>query len=142
MARVARMDGKNARSRTASAIGCGEQSARARAADDADFGDASGECAFRGFEFQNHSAGNFVASNQVFNFGAAQGAKNFFAVKHACDVREENQPIGADKFRGGSGHVIGVDIVKLAVGAQAEAGSDGNQLRRSRANGENPHLLP
>ena len=68
-----------------------------------------------------------MAANQVFDFGSAQGAKNFFAVKHAGDVREENQAVGADEFSGGSGHVIGVDVVKLAVGAQAQAGGDGNQ---------------
>ena len=50
----------------------------------------------------------------------------------ATSVRE-NQAVGANEFRGGSGHVIGIDVVELAVGAQAQAGSTGT-IPRARAN--------
>ena len=124
--RAARITGSTRVPGQRAPLAAAKQSSRPRAADDAHFGDASGECALGGFELQNHSAGNFVSANQIFDFGSAHRTQNFFAIEHAGDVREENQAVGADKFRGGRGHVIGVDVVKLAVGAQAHAGSDGN----------------
>ena len=68
-------------------------------------------------------------ANQVFDFGSAHRPQNFFAIEHARHIRQKNQAVGVNEFRRRRGHVIGVDVVKLAVGAQSHAGSDGHKSR-------------
>src|SRR5271170_6266129 len=106
-----------------------EQCAGNSASDDTHFGNAACERAFGGFEFQDHAAGNFVLADELLDFAAAHGAQYFLAVKYAADVRQKNQAIRADEFRGGSGHVVRVDVVKLAVSTQAQARRDRDNTR-------------
>ncbi len=117
-------DGQDARAGATRAVYSRKQRAGNSAANDAHFGDPASERTFGGFEFQDHAPGNFILADELLDFAAAHGAQNFLAVEHASDVGEKNQAIGADKFRSGSGHVVRVDVVKFAIGAEAEAGSD------------------
>src|SRR5207245_6838775 len=46
----------------------------------------------------------------------------FIAVEHAGNVGEEDQPVSMDELSACRSHVVGVDVVELAVSAQAQAG--------------------
>src|SRR5580658_2337996 len=122
-------DGQDARAGATRAVYSRKQRAGSSAANDTDFGDPASERAFGGFEFQDHAPRNFILADELLDFAAAHGAQNFLAVEHASDVGEKNQPIGADKFRSGSGHVVRVDVVKLAIGAETEARRDWDDPR-------------
>ena len=91
-------DGQDARAGATRAMYGRKQCARNGAANDAHFGDPASECAFGCFEFQDHAPGNFVLADKLFDFAAAYGAQNFFAIEHTGDVGEKNQPISADEF--------------------------------------------
>ena len=121
--------GQNPRARAAPSAGGSQQRARLRAAHDAHFGDAPGQRPLGGFELQNHPAGNLVPADQVFDVRSAHRAQHLLAVEHPRHVGHENQPVGADEFRRGRGHVVGIDVVKLAIGAQPHARSDRNNSR-------------
>src|SRR5712692_11395807 len=98
-----------------------QQGAGRGAADDADFADAAFDGPLGGFELENHAARNDAALDQALDFLAGDGGKNSFPVENAGDIREIDQLIGAEIFRAGSGHVVGVDVVQLIVGTQAKA---------------------
>src|SRR5580700_2975696 len=98
-----------------------------RATDDAHLTDAAFESAFSGFELENHSTGDDAGLDQAFALFAGDGGENFFAVENTSDVSEIDQLVGAEKFSAGGGHVIGVDVVKLVIWTEAQAGSDGNE---------------
>src|SRR5450755_4274769 len=102
----------------------GKQRLRHGAANDPHFRNSSSQCAFRGFEFQDHSTGNFIVANQLLYLAATNDSQHFFAIEDAFNVSEKDQAVRLDKFGGGSGHVIGVDVVNLTIGAQPETGSD------------------
>ena len=117
-------DRQNTRAGATRAVHSRKQCAGNSAANDTHFGDAASKRAFGGFQFQDHAAGNFVLADELLDFAAAHGAQNFLAVEYAGDVGEKNQAIRADEFRSCSGHVVCVDVVKLAIGAEAQARSD------------------
>src|ERR1700691_2255954 len=120
--------GKNARAEAARTIRSGEQGTRNCSADNMYFANSTDQGAFRCFQLQNHSAGYFVPANEVFYFAASNFAKTLPAVEDACHICEKNQTVGLDEFGSRCGHVIGVDVIEFAVGAEAEAGSDWNDL--------------
>lgn len=100
-----------------------------RAANDADFRDAAFESAASGFEFENHAAGNDTGLNEAFDLFTSDGGENFVAIEHARNIGEIDQTVGTQKFGAGGGHVVGVDVVQLVVGSDAEARSDREQVR-------------
>src|SRR5271168_5209971 len=104
-----------------------EQTIGGSAAHNADLADAAFDGALGGFQLQNHAAGNDAGLHEALDFLAGDGGKNMFAVKNAGDVGEVNQLIGGEIFGASRGHVVGVDVVELVVGADAQAGSDGEQ---------------
>jgi hypothetical protein len=97
-----------------------------RATNDTHLTNAAFEGALGGFEFENHATGDDAALNEALALFTGDGGENFVAVKNAGNVGEIDQLIGVEKFGAGSGHVVGVDVVKLVVGAEAEAGGDRN----------------
>jgi hypothetical protein len=98
-----------------------------RAANDANFADAAFEGTLGSFQFENHAAGNDAALNEALDLLASDCGKDSFAIENAGDVGEIDQLVSAEKFGTSSGHVIGVDVIKLVIGAETEAGSDGNE---------------
>src|SRR5208282_989445 len=97
------------------------------ATDDAHLADAALESALGGFEFENHAAGDDAALDQALTLLAGDGGEDFFAVENTGDVGEIDQLVGVEKFGASGSHVIGVDVVKLVIGTEAEAGSDRNE---------------
>src|ERR1700676_4667264 len=89
---------------------------------DANLLNPAGKGALGSFEFQNHAAGDDPRLHEMVDLFAGDGGKNFFAVEHACDIREIDEVIGCGEFGAGRSHVVRVDVVKLVVGAQSEAG--------------------
>ena len=111
-----------------------------RATDDSHLADVAFESALRGFQLENHSAGDDAALDQALALFAGDGGENFFAVENAGNVGEIDQLVGVEKFGAGSSHVVGVDVVKLIVGSEAEAGGDRNQaFAPKRLNESNIH---
>src|SRR6185437_5594506 len=104
-----------------------EKSIGSPAADDANFADAAFEGALGSFKLENHSAGDNAALDEALDFFAGNGGKDFFSVEDTGDVGEINQLVGTEKFSASGGHVIGVDVVQLIIGTEAEAGSDRNE---------------
>ncbi len=90
--------------------------------------DAAFEGALCGFEFEDHAPGDGSILDQGFDFLLGDGGDDFFAVENAGDVGEIDQLIGAEIFGASGGHVVGVDVVELIVGADAEARGDGNEI--------------
>ena len=66
--------------------------------------------------------------HETLDFLASNGGKNFFTVEHSSYIGKINQLIGGDILGAGGSHVIGVDVVELIVRANAEAGSDRQQI--------------
>src|SRR5207253_8643741 len=85
------------------------------AADYANFADAAFDGTLGGFQLQNHAAGNDTALDQSFDFPAGDGGENSLAIEDARDIREIDQLIGAEIFRAGRGHMVGVDVVQFIV---------------------------
>src|SRR5208282_16551 len=82
------------------------------AADDVYLADAALEGALCGFQLQNHAAGDHAGMHEALDLPARDRGEDFFAVQDAGDVREIDEMVGANKFGGGGGHVIGIDIVE------------------------------
>src|ERR1700722_1928449 len=120
--------GKNAGTKSARAVRCGEQGTGNCASDDMHFAHAAGQSALRGFKLQDHSARHFIPAYEIFDFTTANGAQNFFSVENAGDIGEKNQTVGLDEFRGGCSHMIGVNVVEFAVGAKSQTRGDRNDL--------------
>src|SRR5579863_370116 len=104
-----------------------EKRVRLGATNDADFTNAAFEGALGSFKLENHAAGNDSALNEALDLFASDGGKNLFAVENTSDICEIDQLIGFEKLGAGGSHMVGVDVVQLVVGAEAEAGSDGNE---------------
>src|ERR1700691_2958543 len=117
---------KHARAEAARTIGRGKQGTGERSTHDVHLADASGQRAFGSFEVHNHSARYFIPPDEIFDFRATHRAQHFFAVEYTRYIGEKNQTIGLDEFRSRSRHVIGVNVVKLAVRAQPQARSNRN----------------
>src|SRR6266852_3224386 len=98
------------------------------AADDAHFAHAAIDGALGGFEFEDHAAGDDAGLHQVIQFFAGNGGKYFSAIEDAGNIGEIDEVIGAYEFSSGGGHVVGVDVVELVIGAKAEAGGDGKKF--------------
>src|ERR1700722_19048167 len=110
---------KNAGTEPARAVRCGEQGTGNCASDDMNFSYAASQSALRGFKLQNHSARDFIPADEIFDFTATNGTQNFFSVENARDIGEKNETVGLDEFRGGCGHMIGVNVIEFAVGAKS-----------------------
>lgn len=104
-----------------------EKSIGSRAADDADFADSALKGALGRLELENHSAGNDPAQDEALDLYAGNGGEDPFSVEDTGDVGEINQLVGSEKFSASGGHVIGIDVVQLIIGTEAEAGSDGEE---------------
>jgi hypothetical protein len=98
------------------------------AADDTYFADAAFEGALGSFKLENHSTGDNAALDEPLDFFAGNSGKDFFSVEDTGDVGEINQLVGTEKFSASGGHMIGVDVVQLIIGTEAEAGSDGHEV--------------
>src|SRR5580700_1046094 len=92
------------------------------------FAYASFESAFGSFQFEHHATRNDPSLDQAFDLFAGNGGNHAFAMQNAGDVGEIDEVLRRDEFGAGGGHVVGVDVVEFAVGAQAEAGSYGQQI--------------
>src|ERR1700736_5327885 len=116
--------GQHSRARAPCSANRSEEGAWLHPSDNANFRYTSCERAFGSFKLQDHSTGNLVPADEVFNLCPTDGAQHLVAVEHARDVGEENQTVGADELRCSCRHVIGIDVVKFAISAEAQAGSD------------------
>ncbi len=63
-----------------------------------------------------------MQADQIFDFGAGDGLQDLVTVEHAGDVGHVDEPLGVNIFGAGRGHVVGVDVVDLAVSAESQAG--------------------
>ena len=97
------------------------------AAHDADLLDASFDGPLGGLELQDHAATDDAPLHELLDFLAGDDGKNFFTIQHAGHIREINQLVGAEEFRARRGHVIGIDVIELVVGTDAETGRHGQQ---------------
>src|SRR5208337_2221142 len=85
-----------------------------------DFAHAAFQCAFGGFQFQNHATGDDTRLHEAFDLLAGDRGDYILAVKDAGNVRQVDKMVSADEFRTGGGHVIGIDVVEFAVGTLAK----------------------
>ena len=100
-------------------------------ADDVHLVDSAFKSALGCFQLQDHAARDHARFDEVINLFAGQRGDHFLAVQNARDIGEIDQMIGADEFRASRGHVVGVDVVELAIGAKPEA--SGNRQQSFRA---------
>src|SRR5208282_3539463 len=108
--------------------GRGQGSSGGMAADNVNFANAGFKGALGGFEFQNHAAGDYAGLHELVELFAGNGRENFIAIEDAGNIGEVNEMVSLYKLGAGRGHVIGIDVVEFAVGTEAEAWSNRNEL--------------
>src|SRR5215813_4708237 len=105
-----------------------EQCAGLCATDDVNPFDAALESAFGGFELENHSPGNGTVLNKRFDFIGRDYRDDFFALEDASNICEIDELVSTEIFGTGGSHMVGVDVVKLIVRADAKARGDRDKI--------------
>src|SRR5450759_4530700 len=76
-----------------------------------------------------HAAGGDAFGDQLTAGGSREERPNLFgAIQHAFDIGQENELPGAEGGGAGDGHVIGVDVVYLALAVACAAAFGARQL--------------
>src|SRR5450759_4870085 len=74
-----------------------------------------------------HAAGGDAFGDQLTAGGSREERPNLFgAIQHAFDIGQENELPGAEGGGAGDGHLIGVDVVYLALAVAGDAGHYGH----------------
>ena len=88
---------------------------------------AAFEGAEGGIQFGLHAAGSDAIGDQPPAFGGGEdGADLLGAIHDAIHVGEEDELVGAERGGAGDGHLIGIDVVDVALSIAGDAGDDGD----------------
>src|ERR1017187_2364935 len=94
---------------------------------DAHLFDAGVKRAQRGVQFGLHTAGGDAVGDQLSAGGSGEEWPDVpGAIEHAFDIGEEDELAGAEGGGAGDGHLIGVDVVDLALAVAGHAGHYGH----------------
>ncbi len=89
--------------------------------------DAVGEGFAAGVELGQHAPGNDLCLFQCGDLREGEPAHDVAVGSlHAGDVGEEDEGVGLGGDGAGGGHLVGVDVVVLAVEAESDGGDDGD----------------
>src|SRR5208337_1843218 len=92
------------------------------------FANATLEGALGGLQLQNHAAGDDARVHEMVDLFAGNGREDFVAIEDAGDIGEVHEVVRIDELSTGRSHVIGIDVVELAVRAQPEARGNRGKL--------------
>src|SRR5208283_344599 len=101
--------------------GGGQRGPGRMASHNVNFANATLEGALGGLQLQNHAAGDDARVHEMVDLFAGNGREDFVAIEDAGDIGEVHEVVRIDELSTGRSHVIGIDVVELAVRAQPEA---------------------
>ena len=82
-----------------------------------------------GFHFGNHAATDNPFFDQIFRILKGQFLKNILIfIKHARHIGQKKKPGGPDRGRNGTGGGIGIDVIGLPIGPNADGRDDRNNI--------------
>src|ERR1700747_2510574 len=92
------------------------------------FPHAAFEGALGSFELEHHAAGNDAGLYETLDFFPSYRGKHLVSIEDDGNIDKKKRTVSAEFSGKSRGHVVGIDVVKLIVRPQAEAGGDGNKV--------------